>query len=236
MEKTKYLQCERRHVYIILMFIGGYFGAYTYVFKGGVFCNAQTGNFLFMAISIGNKDFVKALYYLIPMLAFLLGVIVSEALPNPIKKLKILRWDTLLIAFEIIAVIVLTFIPNNFPNQITQISVNFIMAMQYNTFRQTRGMNMATTFCTNHIRQVGIALYKSLTKHNKNMHFFKFYSHAFMILSFISGAALSTLIGNLTSGKSIIFLVLPLIYLLIIFVRADLFLEKEYLSQKPSGH
>ena len=31
--------------------------------------------------------------------------------------------------------------------------------MQYNTFRQAHGIPMATTFCTNHIRQAGVSLY-----------------------------------------------------------------------------
>ena len=35
--------------------VGGFFGAYTYVQKGGVFCNAQTANFVLMAVHSGAE-------------------------------------------------------------------------------------------------------------------------------------------------------------------------------------
>ena len=38
-----YLMCERRWVYHLLMIAAGIFGAYTYLLRGGVFCNAQDG-------------------------------------------------------------------------------------------------------------------------------------------------------------------------------------------------
>ena len=41
------------------------------------------------------------------------------------------------------------------PDQICQVALNFICSMQFNTFRQVQGVPAATTFVTNHIRQVG---------------------------------------------------------------------------------
>ncbi len=159
-KEFEYLECEKRHVFFLLMFVGGFLGAFTYSIRGGVFCNAQTANFVLMGMAIGRQQYTKALYYLIPMSAYLTGTILSEALPSPLKKKKLIRWDTLLIGIEILVIFILGLIPENMPYQITQITINIIMAMQYNTFRQARGIPMATTFCTNHIRQVGIYLYK----------------------------------------------------------------------------
>ena len=49
----EYLACERRRVCWLLMLTGGIFGAFTYILRGGVFCNAQTGNFLLLAMALG---------------------------------------------------------------------------------------------------------------------------------------------------------------------------------------
>ena len=42
--KNTFLECERDIVFILMMLTAGYFGAFTYSIRGGVFCNAQTGN------------------------------------------------------------------------------------------------------------------------------------------------------------------------------------------------
>ena len=41
--KNTFLECERDIVFILMMLVAGYFGAFTYSIRGGVFCNAQTG-------------------------------------------------------------------------------------------------------------------------------------------------------------------------------------------------
>ena len=56
----------------------------------------------------------------------------------------------------------LGFVPLSAPVQISQVAINFIASMQYNTFRQAEGIPMATTFATNHIRQIGVGLAKAV--------------------------------------------------------------------------
>ena len=72
-EGTYYLMCERTWVYHILMGVAGLFGAYTYLLRGNVFCNAQTGNVVLMGMALGSGEWGQALYYLIPISAYLLG-------------------------------------------------------------------------------------------------------------------------------------------------------------------
>ena len=74
----EYLACERQWVFLILMLVAGFYGAYTFSIRGGVFCNAQTANFVMMAMSLGKGEWLHALYYFIPMSAYLLGTMVSE--------------------------------------------------------------------------------------------------------------------------------------------------------------
>ena len=152
-----YLECEKTWVFALLMGVGGFLGAFTYVLRGGVFCNAQTGNLVLLALALGEGNWSRVLYLILPITAYFLGALVPEAIAGPIKKLHLIRWDTLFIIIEIIAIVILGLIPETAPFQITQITINFICSMQYNTFRQAQGIPMATTFCTNHLRQLAIS-------------------------------------------------------------------------------
>lgn len=49
--EEEYLECERWWVYGLLMFVGAFFGGYTYSIRGGVFANAQTANKIFFGES-----------------------------------------------------------------------------------------------------------------------------------------------------------------------------------------
>ena len=50
---------------LLLAFSGGLMDAYTYVFRGGVFANAQTGNLILLGINLFDGSFHNA-----PVLAF----------------------------------------------------------------------------------------------------------------------------------------------------------------------
>mgnify|MGYP001247051105 CR=1 FL=1 len=57
MENTEnYLECERNRVYYTLIAIAGFFGAYTFLLRGKVFCNAQTGNLVLLGLQNGKRQ------------------------------------------------------------------------------------------------------------------------------------------------------------------------------------
>lgn len=235
---NKYLLCERNWVYYTLIMVSGFWGAFTYLLRGNVFCNAQTGNVVLLGLAIGSGQISEAIYYMIPISAYLAGAFISETLPNPIKRIMQIRWDTLLIGVEIIVVIILGFIPESFPVQISQVAINFIASMQFNTFRQAQGTPMATTFATNHIRQIGIGLAKEIQHRNKEdkSHRIKLEKHFFMLLYFLLGAIIGTVFCNLIKGRAIWITFLPLICLFYLMIRDDKSNGKGHLEQKPLGH
>ena len=102
-----FLTCERTWVYFSLIFSAGFWGAYTYLLRGHIFCNAQTGNVVLMGLALGSCRWGEALYYLVPISAYILGAFVSELAPNPIKHHWGVRWDTLLLGLEMAAVFLL---------------------------------------------------------------------------------------------------------------------------------
>ena len=234
-EEKKYLVCERKSVFALLTVSAGMMGAYTFNLRGGVFCNAQTANVVLMAMAIGQGNWLEGGYYLLPISAYLAGAFLSEILPSPVRRFGFLRWDTYLVAFEVLLLFLIGFIPLSWPHHLVQVLVNFIASMQYNTFRQAEGIPMATTFCTNQLRQVGVGLAKAVRKHDREgLHRGLFFLGMFGC--FFAGGVLSTAVCGFFGAKAIWLNLLPLGIVLARLVHADLTDEKELLYRKPSGH
>lgn len=234
-KKEELLECEKLWVFAVMIAVGGFFGAYTYILKGGVFCNAQTANFVLMAVQIGTGNFKKALYYLLPASAYLFGTVISEFLPKKVNRLKVMRWDTAFVAFEMLWVLALGFVPDDAPPQICQVAVNFIASMQFNTFRQAKNMPMATTFCTNHVRQVGVYLVRYIRKGSREARN-RMFSHLLMIASFIAGGISAAFLSKFLGGKTIWCAEILLAVVFFALLRADLGSERDKLNVVPHGH
>jgi len=188
-------------------------------------------------MALGRAEWLHALYYLIPMSAYLMGAFLSESLAYQIKKFRVIRWDTLLIIIEMLAVIFLGLLPESTPYQITQVMINLICSMQYNTFRQAQGIPMATTFCTNHLRQVGIALCKALRHRGASGEYVeRMLAHLGMLLVFVAGGISASVLCGVFLGKAIWATLLPLGVVLADLLYADRKTEKEKLDQIPHGH
>lgn len=229
------LECEKLWVFLVMIAVGGFLGAYTYTLKGRVFCNAQTANFLMLAIQLGNGQWTRALYYLLPITAYLLGAVLSEWLPHHVNRLGLLRWDTVFVAFEMAVVAILGFVPDDAPPQICQVIINFVASMQFTTFRQARGITMATTFCTNHLRQTGIYLVRWL-RHREDEAKETMRMHLLMIASFTAAAVVSAFLCVRFQGRTVWFAELPLLVVLVALVRADRGRERDKWDEIPHGH
>ena len=231
-----FLECEKKRTFWLMIMVAGWYGSYTFVERGGVFCNAQTANVVLFGMAIGQRDWPKALYLMVPIGAYFLGAMFSEVLGKSIKRLGILRWDTVLVGIEIVACILLGLLPAKAPDQICQVALNFLCSMQFNTFRQAEGTPAATTFVTNHIRQVGSNLVKLIRPHENEAAKNRVILHGSLLLCFLAGAILCAFLceyfGYYTIwGAGII--------LLIVFVRlawVDTHTEKGMLDQVPRGH
>lgn len=229
------LECEKWWTFLILMFVGGFFGAFTYSIRGGVFCNAQTANFVISAVALGNGNWSEFFYYFIPMTAYFLGAFISESVPNYVRGHLHIRWDTLFLLIEMLAVVFLGLLPETASYRITQVAINLVASMQYNTFRQTRHIPMATTFCTNHLRQVGIAASRAL-RHRDRASVQRLLAHGRMLLSFVAGGTIAAVLCRFFLGKALLFTLLPLGYLFQDLLREDLRSGGERLERKPEGH
>lgn len=192
MNENEFIQKERHWTLLAIILLGGYYGVYTYLARGGVFANAQTGNLVMLAAAVGQSNWHRAFMLLIPITAFGCGTAISECLNRRFALFGRLRLEATLIIFEIILAIILGFIPHSVPDQIAQSILNFICSMQYNTFRQSNGEPMASKFCVNHVRN--IALNAVRARFDLDTHAAEEWRlHIRMLLMFIIGGAMAAI-------------------------------------------
>lgn len=97
---------------------------------------------------------------------------------------------------------------------------------------------MATTFATNHIRQIGVGLAKEIRHcHTKDKsHRKKLLQHSVMLIFFLVGSVVGTVLCSLFIGKAIWATLIPLGVILGTLLYADLKAEKDMMEKKPAGH
>ena len=130
---------------------GGFQDAYTYNVRDEVFSNAQTGNIVLMSQHLMEGDWMTALHYLFPLLAFALGVFVAEQIGHRYKTSTRLHWRQIVVAIEFVLLIIVGFIPTQY-NIIATALVSFACSMQVQTFRKVHGYGYASTMCIGNLR------------------------------------------------------------------------------------
>lgn len=78
MDNPTHPAAERLLPVALLTLSGGLQDTYTYLRRGRVFANAQTGNIVLLGQSLFDGDWSRAARYLFPVLAFALGVGAAE--------------------------------------------------------------------------------------------------------------------------------------------------------------
>lgn len=137
-------------VFIILS--GGLQDSYTYLCRGKVFANAQTGNIVLLSAYLFDGEWSHCARYFVPVLAFMLGIFVAECVHRHYKYMERVHWRQLIILSEIVLLFAVGFLPqtiNTFANAV----VSFVCAMQVQTFRKVRGHAYASTMCIGNMRQ-----------------------------------------------------------------------------------
>ena len=78
---------------------GGLQDAYTYIGRGKVFANAQTGNIVLMSVHAFAGEWGEALRYLVPLCAFALGIFAAEFIRLKLREMQWLHWRQLVVLF-----------------------------------------------------------------------------------------------------------------------------------------
>lgn len=172
----------------VLAAAGGFLDAYTYLTRGGVFANAQTGNIVLLGVYLAQGQFRTAGRYLIPILAFAAGVIVAELIKARFRYHPALHWRQITVGAELAILAAVAFLPQRW-NVPANLAVSFVCAMQVESFRKIEGNAYATTMCIGNLRSGMEYLYRwHVTRDRAHLHRAKVYY--LVILVFVLGAAL----------------------------------------------
>lgn len=130
---------------------GGFQDAYTYFVRDGVFSNAQTGNVVLMSQHLMVGEWMQGLRYLLPLIAFVLGVFCAERIQNRFQFAQKLHWRQGILVLEMIILFSVGFMPEAW-NLIATSLVSFACAMQVQAFRKVNGYAYASTMCIGNLR------------------------------------------------------------------------------------
>lgn len=130
---------------------GGLQDAYTYVSRGKVFANAQTGNIVLLAQGICEGRWDLVLHYLVPLLCFSLGIAAAEIIRENLRKAERIHWRQIVLLCEILLLLAVGFVPRSL-DVLANAMVSFSCAMQVQAFRKVDGYAFASTMCIGNIR------------------------------------------------------------------------------------
>ncbi len=136
----------------ILSLSGGFMDAYTYIGRGEVFANAQTGNILLLGVNLSEGRWDMALRYFFPVFAFVFGIALSDLLRYRFKDdPNVIHWRQITILAAALVLAMVAFIPQPL-NLLANCLVSFSCGIQVESFRKINGTNMATTMCIGNLR------------------------------------------------------------------------------------
>lgn len=204
---------ESMRIACILTLAGGFQDAYSYILRGRVYVNAQTGNIVMLAQSLSEGNFSKIPHYILPLFAFISGAYTAQRIEIHFKNNKNIHWRQIVLIIEIAFMIISGFLPHELDSPANML-LSFICAMQIVAFNKFRGNPFATTMCIGNLRTATTLLCKYHVAKNTNMlitslHYF------FIIFMFAVGAAFGAIISKRAGLYSIwtaaIFLIICLI-------------------------
>lgn len=143
---------ESLELCILLTMSGGFMDAYSYLCRGHVFANAQTGNILLLGVYLSQGDFAKALQYLFPILSFGVGIACSDVNRHFLqRRCSYLHWRQFTVLFEALIFLGVSFLPQSH-NLAANALVSLACGAQVESFRKIHGCGAATTMCIGNLR------------------------------------------------------------------------------------
>jgi uncharacterized membrane protein YoaK (UPF0700 family) len=141
----------------LLAFTGGFLDGFMYVGHGHVFANSMTGNVVLLGINLLAGSWQTAIHRLPAILAFLVGVGVSQTILLHAKRRDVSAPYSSVLALEIGILAVLSLLPATAADILFTTSIAFAASVQIQTFREVNGRNYNSTFTTGNLRTLAEA-------------------------------------------------------------------------------
>lgn len=207
---------ESMELGIFLAIVGGFLDTYTFIGRGGVFANAQTGNFVLMGIEVAIGEWKQAVLHAAPILAFVFGVIVAEMIKKPSLHQLIPDTERAVLILEIVVLFIIGFVPYTSPNIIVTVAISFVAAVQFSVFRKLVGSPYNTIAITGNLRSATQEAYIAVTRKDYKSAFqavrFSMVNISFLVGA-ILGAGLTSFIGVKAVWVTVVVLICSVVLL-----------------------
>lgn len=219
--KNKTIQMsESLLIGLLLACVGGFLESYSFLCRDGVFANCQTGNLVLLAMYLVKADWPRVISYLIPIAAFIIGVILTEFTRIYAVNHK-LHWRQYIILLEAVLLAAAGFIPSGDKNSIATTIIAFSCSMQVEAFRKIKGSVYATTMCTGNLRSGTFQLFHAIRTKDKSG-LARARDYFSIIALFMLGAILGSFTTDIWGEKAIFFACALLLFVFfLLFIRPD---------------
>lgn len=217
---TKIQMSETILIGTLLALAGGFLDAYTYICRGGVFANAQTGNIVLFSIHLMQMEWARAAASAIPVIAFAVGIIVTETVRRRQKLIGFLHWRQGMLILEIVILAAAVFIPEGSLDSLVNVMISFICSLQVHSFRRVHGHGIASTMCTGNLRSGTEALYHYMETRDPYFRH-KYRCYYGIILAFIIGAVGGTAASNILPDHALVCPIVVYIIAFFIMIKED---------------
>lgn len=207
---------------LVLALSGGFMDAYSYLFRGGVFANAQTGNFLLIGINIFHNNWEAAFRYIMPVSAFTIGIIIADMaryyISHKLKdQMNWLHWRQGVLVVEMLCLTIVAFLPQEL-NSLANGLISLACGIQMTAFKKVRGHAIATTMCIGNLR-AGTEYMCRFIREKRRHEFDMMMLYYGAIFFFIIGAVIGSIFIKLFAVYSILFCVVMLLLALVMMFR-----------------
>lgn len=186
---------------VLLTVSGGFMDAYSYLGRGQVFANAQTGNLLLLGVHLTAGKWENAPRYLFPIIAFSFGIACASLLRRYFNGSRRFHWRQMVVLAEACILFFTAFFPQEY-NMLANTLLSLACGAQVESFRKMAGTGVATTMCIGNLRTATVFLCDFMCTRSKPAlkTSLLFYG---LLLSFVAGAVLGNAALQRWQEKSI---------------------------------
>lgn len=182
----------------LLALTGGYLDAYTWIVHRA-FANAQTANLVFLWVYMTGGEWGKALHYVPPLSAFVLGVVMASCL----RKFAPQQAPEISVATEILFLFIIAILHNRVPQVAGTLGLSFVAAFQTASFPRVEGWGYSSVMATSNFRYTIEGLFAAFAGSSETKPFRRPYVFGTMCVAFGLGAAVGAIMTNVTRAYSL---------------------------------
>ena len=187
---------------VILTVSGGFMDAYSYLCRGEVFANAQTGNILLLGVNMFEGKWEQAVQYLCPIAAFSVGIGAAVMARYFFKEKNTIHWRQITVLMEAAVLFAVSLMPREY-NLLANSLTSLACGAQVESFRKINGNPAATTMCIGNLRTATQSLCDAALKGDTGLLKKGLMFYCFIII-FVAGAVTGSFFVGIWAQKAIL--------------------------------